>query len=451
MSVASPSTTSSRDFSVLFILLPTSLAIGALAAMVCPVKGSVSKLAWTFSAVSAFWAMLPCSAGPCRWDATSAIQLLGIGRMLALFLGVAAGVIQSIFLGARAIFVLVELWNGYAWLPFAQLTFEPGGIWTQVMLFVACAGGLLTTTDSRLYTCTLWSTVGIALWACLLSSPFAATSSGIVERTEFTLLFMLSLGVVTMLASLTATGPASRDGVRGRDETPLHHDGWPGFHASCSVLAATLVLCVAYHHSVPILDFCGKPGLASALTFLVSALGAICTLRLGIHRRIDGLTNAGLGLASLSFLCLPTIFVAGSNPRLADVYPAWFNSMIFGGTISVLVGTRVLLGLRKIPKDARDGLRPFLAPLVRRCTFLSCCMTLLIATMMAAWPRLPAIAATDDSLCRMIVGFSGCAGFSIASAYIAMRLGGWSFHLVTVLSLLTATGFVWARIVPFSG
>jgi hypothetical protein len=451
VSVASPATTSSRDLSVYLVLLPCSLAIGTSAVMVCPVRGSLSTLAWTFAVVSAFWAMLPWSAGSCRGGSRSAFQLFGICRLLALLLGVAAGIIQSVFLGARAIFVLVELWNGFPWLPFARLTFEPGGVWTQVVLFVACAGGLITTADSRLHACTLWSTVGIALWACLLSSPFAVASNGIVERTGFTLFLLLSVGVVTMLASLTAIGPASRACSRGSDERPRHRAGWPGFHASCSVLAAILVLCVAYHLAVPVLDFCGKPGLAAALTFLVSALGAFCTLRLGIHRRIDGLTNAGLGLASLSFLSLPTVFVAGSDPRLADAYPAWFNALVFGGTIAVLAGTRVLLGLRTIPKDARAGLRPFLAPFVRRCTFLSSCLTLLIATMMAAWPRLPAIATTDDTLGRMIMGFLGCAGFAMASAYSAMRLGGWSFHLVTVLSLITAAGFVWARIIPFSG
>ncbi len=69
---------------------------------------------------------------------------------------------------------------------------------------------------------------------------------------------------------------------------------------------------------------------------------------------------------------------------------------------------------------------------------------------MAVWPRWPAIAAMDDSLGRVAAGMAGNLFMLLVLLWSSRRVHRLTFQILTVLSVVSAAGFLTVRMLPFT-
>jgi hypothetical protein len=69
---------------------------------------------------------------------------------------------------------------------------------------------------------------------------------------------------------------------------------------------------------------------------------------------------------------------------------------------------------------------------------------------MTVWPRLPAIAAMDHSYGRIAAGLSANLYLLLVMLWCSRRLQRLTFHLLTMLAVLSTMGFVIMRMLPFA-
>ncbi len=69
---------------------------------------------------------------------------------------------------------------------------------------------------------------------------------------------------------------------------------------------------------------------------------------------------------------------------------------------------------------------------------------------MAVWPRWPGIAPTDDSLGRVAAGLAANLFLLLVTLWCARRLRRFTFQILTALTLISLTGFLFIRILPFT-
>jgi len=439
------------------LLFPLGLAGGAIGLLLSPTSGTLGNCAWSFSTTAFVYVLVaallstrvPIPAGSFdRWR-----EVGGLSFDLALLLSVAAGILQVFFLCTRAICVAVDVANGFPWRWTDQIDFPPGGLWTQGVIFLTASIGLLATGNRRLFTCTLWSAAGTALWAVLLIPAFELSPTGVVRRTSSIQWVLISLAVLLTVAALVGGSMERqiRESERGQPNPDDRDRSWPGFYTSCTALSLMLILLTAYQLAVPAPFTSSRFQWGGLLVAVAGTTAAVACVRLGIPNRIGGLVDAGLGLFTLAACALPTCVVASPATALADLYPQQYNALLFGCTLAFAGLTQATWHCRRnsVPHAPNSTLR-WLTPRLRRGTFMSAALALVFATMLIAWPRLPAIAATDDSLSRFLFGFLAHISLLFVSAWSALRLRGWSLHMVTVLALGATIGFVWSRLLPFT-
>ncbi len=434
--------------------LGTLLAgLGAFAIPCSPQDGFFPTFGWSCAFVSFVASLAAWPAVKHRDQGLSpAESVTHFAKVVALLLGVTAALIQLVILLMTAIPFAVDLINGYPWQTYPRFGFGPQGLWVLGLIFASCTIGLIATGDRRLFICHLWITVMIAAWGCLLAPSFRFTATGFYHRTGNTLWLQVCASALTTLAAMAGrTNRLIQADRRGRIESPAETAAWFALEASCGGLALMNVLLAGYHLAVPMALLEGGYRSGFLATTGSAFLAAFACLQLGLRRPVGYLLDIGLTLVTLGIAAAACAFIWDRRESLAEFYPRVFTALVWGGNLAAAGWTAMTLWCR----SKRDTLEnpdwyAAVAPHARRSGFLALAFSLLVSALMGVWPRLPSIAATDDSIGRVTTGLAANLALILAARWSARRLGGLSLHLLELLAVLSAMGFLAARVLPFA-
>lgn len=464
------------------------------------VRSPVEHIAWSFAMLSCGWAFACVAVESLRIGRRRSPDvsppILKLARMAAVLYGVTSGVILLVLLMMRSAYVVAELINGGPGIGGLTASFTQDGLWSLLFLFAGAGVSLIAGRDRRLGVCVFaLGSMGIA-WLCLLDAQFIANEKGGFERTGGLLWLLLGQSLwifaATMVGSVRGKAPLlnrSGGGSDGRFPVPqrsCEQAAAYGWRWCQDALAMVLLVSMCYHIVVPTRAV-GYGYTTSALLSAVAALLVSVSCCVLVRRSWSELTaGVGLGHLSLAICAAATLIVPRGRVPLIELYPAMFSAMIIGFCLAA--GLCALIALRGSTHRTRDAMAlPFavdshvmtrpdrgdlrsiceteaqarfepsgdsimgkLAPVARRFAFLNVSLAFLIGIMMTMWPRMPAVATMDDSLARVAAGLSAILFLLLVVLWCGRRLRQPVFHVMSVLTVLLAGGFLIVRILPFS-
>ena len=455
-----------RRVTYALLILWSSVALGLLLrGVIRPALPGMFDLAWLCTALALFWAFVGVvvhgTGNVCpRWQSAPVLERLA--GVAALVTGVTAGSLATGVLLLRLRDLAVELFTGTAAQWARDCGFAPAGMGIWVLLGLAAGLSAVSRRSGRQATVALWSLTGLVSWACLLMPAYLAVEAGRLERTAVVSLWMSGLALLLTVAVCLhpwiyrdgATRASDADdevgaasGITARRNAPPRRTG---FHTWCGIMALAILLLVCYHYAVPLSLRSGGFRVPAVLC-TVSAWLASWSLWVVVRRSwSSNLADAALGLASFGFCGVVLVLVPGQPVLLVERYPLVFTALVIG--LALATGLNAWLGVRA--RTSPDGDPPpprvRLVPRARRMVFMTAALGLLISGVMAVWPRLSAIATTDDSLGRLASGVAADLLLLLAIMWAARRLRRLTLHLLGVAAVLLTLAFVVVRILPFT-
>ncbi len=444
--------------------------------------GMLELTAWVCASLSVLWGfaanLAADSVRPTRGsDATFRTHpdqqshraiFAAVAGIATLATGLGAGIIVLTILAMRVIYFTVALVGGSGGAAHADYGFHLGGLGIIGLLFASSAlaatrtrlgedvtsgegatggagatGGLSASVAPHctgrqaargtrgirhgvFATVFYWLAVASVAWSCLLAAG-DLRPDGERFHTTVTLKLAAALGAVLM-------GAVVGDGWRNRRRDIV----FPGLRTSCGVVGLGVMLLCCYHLVVP----AGVGGYEYRLT---AAAVALISLTCGtnifflVGRRWSvNLAELAMALVSVGICALAVMTVPSRPMLLADRFPMIFNAMVVGLALGAWVWSCLATRWRR------------LAPYAERFSFTTACLGLLTAAIMAIWPRLPRIAAMDDSLGRFAAGIGGNLLLLLVTLWCARRLKRVTFHLLALLVIISTVGFLAVRIAPFT-
>ena len=247
-----------------------------------------------------------------RGGAHAPTSLAQIPALAALVAGTVAAVMQAVILTIRLIGVAVELSAVSPWFASGRVGFWPGGVWAFGLVGAACLLGLVRTRDRRLWVCLFWCVVLGLVWDAVAGPAICRTQTGSWMRTgvSFDLLVRLSAAMVVGVAWTRWVRFPSSGCWSGDDKR------WPGFDASCVVLALAVSALAGFHLAVPFSGWGGGLRSATILTAVSAGMGALALYTLLRRRFGVGLCDAGMALSSLA---LASVVVAAVPNEPTDL------------------------------------------------------------------------------------------------------------------------------------
>ncbi len=413
----------------------------------------MQQAAWLCAALSLLWST--CAAAALWRDrrrsgsVMSGARFVPVAHAAALFFAVVVVVVQSVVVVMRLTFVTVDLIHGYPWSGYREYGFGPDGLWSLGVLFSSCAVSLVSTRDSRLVTCQMWLWVMLVVWASMLVPALTRASAGGYERTGTTMLLLACLSGVVFTTAVVLRGATA---LRRRLwSAPVHPvPSFPGLGMSVGVLSVAVALLVCYHLLVPVkLPWGGiyGPGLVATGSAALAAWGSVL---------LAGTTRGGashelaIGLGSLTLCGLATLALPSRSGPLEEWYPMVFSAMIVGLTAACAMCTWAGSAPRQgtFANQSATGTQRYLRA-AKRFAFLNAALAVLVAMVMAIWPRLPMIATMDDSLGRVLAGFGVNLGLLWVVLWCGRRQRRPAFQILTLLTLITTGGFLLVRMLPY--
>ena len=236
------------------------------------------------------------------------------------------------------------------------------------------------------------------------------------------------------------------------DDTSLAPNFTPyGLRVVCGVQALFILILVCYHAAVPLpLAYGGIP--ASAVIGTISALcGSFGCIILSRSLWSLYFVEVAFGLLAMAWACAVMTVVPHWPLSMVERYPVAMNAQMIGLAIAVGAFTWLVgLGQRR----QREGLTTswvFRASgVTRRFSFLSGVLALTLGGLMAAWPRLRFVAVPDDSIGRVTAGFGAYLFLFLMMLVSSRRLKRLTFHILTLLVLASAVGFMMIRMYPYT-
>ena len=224
-----------------------------------------------------------------------------------------------------------------------------------------------------------------------------------------------------------------------------------GFSASVTPMAIGVILLGCYHLAVPVpLGRLGFRGGALAVTG-AAAVAAFACSRLLTRSWSVPLADAVMGMITLGLCGLAMLAVPAAPFDMAQRYPMVFNAIMVGLAASTALWSWLASSWReKASANGAEAITKRLSRSARRFAFHSALLALVLGSVMAVWPRMPGIAAMDDSLGRVAAGTAGNLLLLVVMLWSSRRLHSPAFHLLTLFTVLSAAGFLAMRIVPFS-
>ncbi|MCH8149877.1 MAG: hypothetical protein IH987_18165 [Planctomycetes bacterium] len=257
-------------------------------------------------------------------------------------------------------------------------------------------------------------------------------------------LFVCGAGVV---ANIRKRRSLTRSDSAAHDELLMP----PGLRIVCGVQALFVLILVCYHAAVPLpLPYGGIPALAinGAISAICGSVGCIL-----LSRSLWSLylVDVALGLLAMALACAVMSVVPHWPVTMAERYPAALNAQMIGLALAVGVFTWLVdLGNRR----HREGLTTSWVlqanSVCRRFAFLSGALALTLGGLMAVWPRLRFVAIPDDSIGRVTAGFGAYLFLFLTMLVSSRRLKRLTLHILTLLVLACAVGFMMIRMYPYS-
>ena len=359
----------------------------------------------------------------------------------------------------RLILVLLQTYRGGP-LPSAfDFAFEAGGLYSLLAATLACAILLWSTRHELLVTCLFWAIVASALWgAQLLPASEIIQPVGELARTvqgHWSLFLSLML-------SLTVVGFVLAEGVvrrrRRTNRWPDHPEdlleqprSWPGFRLSAGTVGLALVLLECYHLAFPMDLDPGGPYLASLVVVFSSAAAGWALFMLVGRSFSENMADAAMALMSLAVCAAAVSLVPGEPLSMAERYPMVFNAVLIGLAVMTWLW-HFLAGVWE--QQLCDGqawtTAGRLIPCAKRFGFMVGALGVWIGLLMAVWPRLPRIPATDDTLGRFAAGIAGNLILLLALMSSARKTNKPTLNGLTILATVSLIGFVVVRLIPYT-
>ena len=351
--------------------------------------------------------------------------------------------------------VAFDLVSGDPWMGAPSYGFDAKGLWSVGFLFGSCALALRSTRDPRLPAWQLWCAGAMVAWACLLPPAYRPSVVVGLERTGSTVILLASLSVLLLLASViyerfepgSGHSPAWGDRERGAAA-----DFWPGFRAGCTVLATGVILLVGFHLVIPVEMGGSGFRLCTFVTSGSAAIAAVASFLLLARSWSRSLAEAAMGLTTLSLCGAALAFVPAHPGSLGEWYPLLFSAMIVGLALATALWTWLsIFWARQADTCGPTTTTGRLVPHTKRFAFLSSALALIVAALLAVWPRLPSIAAMDDDLGRVVIGLAANLFLLLVMLWCSRKLRRMTFHILTLFAVILAAGFLVMRLLPFAG
>ncbi|MCH7925890.1 MAG: hypothetical protein IIC51_10190 [Planctomycetes bacterium] len=219
----------------------------------------------------------------------------------------------------------------------------------------------------------------------------------------------------------------------------------------CGVQALLVLILVCYHAAVPLpLAYGGIP--ASAVIGTISALcGSFGCFILSRSLWSVYFVDVALGLLAMAWACAVMAVVPHWPLLMVERYPVAMNAQMIGLAIAVAVFTWLVgLGQRRHREGVATSWVFRANGAARRFAFLSGALALTLGGLMAAWPRLRFVAVPDDSIGRVTAGFGAYLFLFLVMLVSSRRLKKLTFHILTLLVLASAVGFMMIRMYPYT-
>lgn len=429
-------------------MVPTSVFASGLiqhAAVACAGLGLVFAVALVF--------VVRRSPAPCAGRRV-AIHFERPLAIAALSLGAGVACVQGIFLVGRLLVAAIDLSRGSPCLAGVEWAFGPVGLWSLGLVFAAGLVAFGAYGDGRLGTCLLWCAFLIATGVWLRSPVLRQLPSRSYEPTGNTL-FLAASWAVVVAAAVAVDGWVA--GRRSR-AAPRHHAGrakvagatFPGLPLSVVGIGTALLLLTAYHFAVPSRLAAG--GYRAGAVLATGSAGVAAMACFSLLRRVwsRGLAEAALGLGTLAFCGAATTAIPSEPHDLTRRYPLLFSAMIIGLALSTVLWATVAASLSEATAEGSRHSSARLRPYAHRFAFLSASLALLLGLCLAIWPRRPTVSVADDSLGRVAAGLACNLFLLLVLLWCSRRLKSVPFHILTVLALLSAVGFIVVRMLPFT-
>lgn len=375
--------------------------------------------------------------------------------LTALLVGITAAIIESVILIMRTTYLTIDLVRGFPTPPPESFDFDGSGLWVLGLLCLAALTARRFHRDPRLAVFALILTALFSLWAGLLLPAYRVSETGRVERTGLTVLCMVAVASVLFVGNVAAFASAQRSRWRlalfAPDRLACDSPAPRGFRLTCTVLAVFVFLHVAYHLAVPI----RTDWLSFRMTMVFTALSAVlatasCFMQLG-RSRSAALADLGLILVSLAICAVNLLWIPNGTTKLVDRYPMVFSAMVIGLALSA--GVCTWLGLfwkQQLHNGEPWTVAGMLIRHVRSFSFVNAALALVIAAVLAVWPRLPWIANADESFGRISAGLFANFVLVLTTMWSTRVLKRRSQALLALLAILSTLSFVTIRILPFT-
>jgi hypothetical protein len=222
-------------------------------------------------------------------------------------------------------------------------------------------------------------------------------------------------------------------------ETPL-------LHTAGSVIGAVLVLLAVLGLAVPLELRPGGYRLAALAHAFFALAGGIALFVLVWRRWSLARAELAMGLITLSVCLLAAACVPGAPQELQKRYPMIFNAML----IALAIMAWLWGWLSGVWRQQLDGpvawtTTGHMVEPAAHFAFQAAGVGLIVALLMAAWPRLGAIGAGDDSLGRILFGIGGHLLLVLALLAGGRRTGRTRFGRTAVVAVLSLLIFIGVR------
>ncbi|MHC5111160.1 MAG: hypothetical protein ACYTHJ_14925 [Planctomycetota bacterium] len=422
----------------------------------CRYTDGLQIMAFAFSFLAILWSTVAaCLARLTSADPESPGQSASLFRFAALLCAVVPAVVESYVLVVKLLYVTTELIFGEA--VFAREVRSVGteGLWSLAALLIAAKISFLDTRNRKMAACIFWIVIAAMLWLFLLMPDYRNDTVGGSVRTGSTVILACALAFHVWLTVLVTRwfDRSRRWKVAWTEPDRLAEPltTWPGMINSYTAVSIFLVAISGFHLAVPT----SLPGWSSGQTMFLLAVALLVGagggyLRLAVEY-CRGLAAASMGLTSLMFAALAVSTLPRSSEDLSIRYPGIFGALIVGLAAASLFWSWLYGVWQQQLNEGRSWtVAGRLIPQTVRFSYMSAALALVVATLLACWPRITGISATDDSMMSMVSGLATNLFLILVTLWIARRFGRLTFHILAILAVCTTMGFLVARLLPFS-
>lgn len=372
-----------------------------------------------------------------------------------LLLGAVAAIVIVLLLTVRAVFATVDLTRGFDATANEMPPFTISGVWVIGILSLACLVAWHSSGQRALTTCFYWLCVMLALWVCLLMPVYETSRTGRPERTALTLWMMASLSVITLIAVALVKWWQARSRWLATfcrpDELATPANVTRGFRISCGAVAMFVLMLVSFHLAVPTAMIGVEAGRVLMITTLSAGACSLACFLLVERSWSAGVADVGIALASLMLCSFCLERVPARSVALIDFYPIVFTCMIIALSMSAwLCAWLSIYWRQQLLENAPWTTAGRLIPHARSFAFVNSSLGLVIAALLAAWPRLPWIATSDETLGRLLAGVGANLFLLVVILWCARKLRRFTFLIMALVAMASVISFIVLRTLPFT-